>query len=255
MASDSDKLHFETFGVLVKRQVFSKAEMKEITDEFERLMGDGSEDEWQGERGKQVFPFVELSPKLSYLADDDRIYGTVEQLVGQDFIWSGSEGNLNVNHTHRWHSDRPGEHQLDYLRLKVMIYLDRVTADRGALRVMPGSHRMPLHTDLLVLQDLQDDPEARPFEVDAIDMPGLALESEPGDVVFFNQCLYHAMFNGWSGRRYMALKYAHTPKTSEDLEALHTFSDDLLEVHDSFRNSPSARIQGMVQRMDAAPKA
>lgn len=253
--SDWDKLNFETFGVLCKQQAFSKSEMQDITSEFDKLMGNGRDGEWWGERGKQMWPLVELSPKLISLAEDDRIYGTVERLLGPDFIWAGSEGNVNVNYQHRWHSDRPGEHQLDYKRVKIMFYLDSLTADSGALRVMPGSHRMPMHMDLFELQGLQDDPEARPFGVDASELPGMALESEPGDVVFFNQSLYHAMFNGWPGRRYFALKYAQTPKTSADVKALHTYAGGVFDVHDSFRNNKSARIQGMVERLDAAPKS
>ena len=52
--------------------------------------------------------FVEHSPMLTRLVEDDRIYGTIERLVGDRFVWAGSEGNVTAHASHGWHSDRPG---------------------------------------------------------------------------------------------------------------------------------------------------
>ena len=48
---------------------------------------------------------------------------------------------------------------------------------------------------------LKEDPDAKPFGVDGADLPGFPLESNPGDVLFFNRNLCHAMYNGFAGRR------------------------------------------------------
>ena len=255
MQPDEEKLHFEAFGFLFKRQVLSQDEIGEVISEASDIWEKDRSGRPFAQEGQLVTPFVELSPKLSRLAEDDRIYGTVERLLGPDFVWAGSEGNVAVNEIHRWHADRPGDRQLGYKRVKVNVYLDPVTADSGALRVIPGSHRTPLHTGLHALNAVQSAPGPTPFGVDGPDMPGVPLESSPGDVVFFNQSLYHAMFNGWAGRRYIALKYADTPRTVEDVEALQEYAKRVFDVHDAFRNSQSARIRGMVDRLvEAAPK-
>ena len=257
MITAQQKAQFEAFGVLFQRQAFSQDEIEDVIREAEEVLerDRGGRPRGQDER-QGMAPFVELSPKLSRLAEDDRIYGTVAQLLGSDLIWAGSEGNVTVNSFIRWHADRPGESQLGYDRVKVMIYLDPVTADHGALRIIPGSHRMPLNKDLDILTQVHQDVHAKPFGVEGPDLPGFPLESNPGDVVFFNHNLYHAMYNGWAGRRYIALKYAENPVGPGDVETLTEYVTNVFSVHDSFLNSESPRIRGMVDRlMAAAPKA
>ena len=254
MITPDQKAHFETFGFLFKRQAFSKDEIGDVIREAEEVLEKDRGGRPRGRDEKQsMAPFVELSPKLSALAEDDRIYGTVEQLLGPDLIWAGSEANVTVGEVTRWHADRHGESQLGYDRIKVMLYLDPVTADHGALRVIPGSHKMPLYIAL----DEQwtavgDDPEATPFGVDGVDMPGFPLESNPGDIVFFNHNLYHAVFHGWAGRRYIALKYAENPKTTGEVAKLTEMADGVFNVHHAFQSSDSPRIRGMVDRLMAA---
>ena len=257
MRTPGQKAHFDTFGFLFQRQAFSQSEIQDVIREAEELLEKDRGGRLRGQDEPQdVAPFVELSPKLSGLAEDDRIYGTVSQLLGPDLIWAGSKIHVTVNSFIGWHADRPGESQLGYDRVKVMIYLDPVTADHGALRVIPGSHRMPLNNDLDMLTQVAEDLHAEPFGVEGPDLPGFPLESNPGDVVFFNHNLYHAMYNGWAGRRYIALKYAENPVGPGDVETLTEYVTNVFSVHDSFLNSESHRIRGMVDRLMAvAPKA
>ena len=118
---------FEVFGFLVFREVFSREEMDRITGAaeavWERELG-----RWSGEEEEvSTVPFVEKYALLTQLAEDDRIYAPVEQLLGKDLIWSGSEGNRGFqpgSPVHHWHADRPGKDELGYTRIKVMLYLD-----------------------------------------------------------------------------------------------------------------------------------
>ena len=256
MLTPEQMAHFDAFGFILQRQAFSHDEIEDVIQEAEALMKKDRNGTPSGQAGPQrMSPFLELSSRLSRLAEDDRIFGTVAQLLGPDLIWAGSEGNVTVDSALGWHADRPGESQLGYDRVKVMLYLDPVTADHGALRVIPGSHRMPLNVDLDILTAVHQDPNARPFGVDGSDLPGFPLESNPGDVVFFNHNLYHAMYHGWPGRRYIALKYAANPRSPEDVETLTEYTSIVFNVHESFLNSESPRIRGMVDRlMAAAPK-
>ena len=43
---------------------------------------------------------------------------------------------------------RLGRREVDFLRLKCMIYLEPMRRETGALRLIPGSHRLPLHENL-----------------------------------------------------------------------------------------------------------
>ena len=68
--------------------------------------------------------------------EDDRVYGPVEQLIGEPPLWIESDGNLYVGDTY-WH---PDGHVTRPLWIKVALYLDPLTEESGCLRVIPGSH-------------------------------------------------------------------------------------------------------------------
>ena len=83
-------------------------------------------------------PFIDQHEYLCGLLDDPRIEGIGSALLGDDFNYTGSDGNYYVGDT-RWHSD--GYRDKKYVSLKMAFYLDPVTRDTGCLRVVPGSHR------------------------------------------------------------------------------------------------------------------
>ena len=93
MLTPKQKEHFDVFGFLCLRQAFSPDEMAEITQAADQV--------WREDRGGQpddgqhqgLAPFAELNPRLLDLAEDDRIFQVAADLLGPDFLWSGSEGN------------------------------------------------------------------------------------------------------------------------------------------------------------------
>ena len=145
MLTKGQLAHFETFGFLVLRQAFSPAEMKTFIDAAEEIwaVDDGmSVGSGENNSATSVRAIVERHPKLTSLAEDDRIYGTLEKLLGPGFIWAFSEGQRGRIST-SWHNDRPGKNQNKYTRIKVHLYLEPTTKETGAIRVIPGSHRSP----------------------------------------------------------------------------------------------------------------
>ena len=139
--------HFETFGFLVCRQIFTSEEIDQIRLEAESLYTaipaqSGRNDDviWEDN-------FIEQNQHLLKLIEDDRIYLAMQDLIGEDFIYLGSEGMRGVHReggpVHHWHAD--GEWSLDkleYKRIKIMLYLDSLTKESGALRV-DGAIKMP----------------------------------------------------------------------------------------------------------------
>ena len=117
-----------------------------------------------------------------------------------------------------------------------------MTYDTGCLRLIPGSHRPPLHDDLTVLRTQRTmqavaagrssaaalerlreegvDVDRPGFGVPPKDVPAYAAESRPGDVVMFDQHTYHASFGGRSGRRMLTLNYTTVPETEAALAFL-----------------------------------
>lgn len=250
MITSQQLAYFNTFGFIHMRRLFAPREITAILHEAENL--------WQRERQRRhmgdddylhMAPFIENSPALLNLLEDDRIYQIVEKLLGSGFLWSGSEGNTGAaqeNAFHAWHCDRPGEAEPTYRRLKIMIYLTPMTKDTGCLRVIPGSHRLPMYRELDVLNAQGADTSERMFGVDGEELPCFALETEPGDVIVFNHYLYHAVYRGDGQRRYIAMKFVSPPQTEAHLASLLDRSPYIFEPDDVLLGSRSERIQHMV---------
>jgi hypothetical protein len=66
--------------------------------------------------------------------------GLAAGLLGEDFNLMGSDGNYYAGDT-QWHSDG-GHAPDDPMHIKIAFYLDTLTAKTGALRLIPGSHKL-----------------------------------------------------------------------------------------------------------------
>jgi hypothetical protein len=210
---------YDAFGFLVFRGLFSADEMDVISREAEEVLQDGLGGQpFTGQKRHMVLGFVEQRPHMAGLVEDDRIHGVVDELLGPDFVWITSDGNYYVGDT-QWHPDAggllPGYHLI-----KIALYLDPVRKDSGCLRVIPGSHREPFHGALRPLQQHRGDPPQYPFGVTGEQVPAVALESDPGDVVLFHQALWHASFGGGNRRRMFTLNFTAAPRTEAEV-ALH----------------------------------
>ncbi|MCB9157627.1 MAG: phytanoyl-CoA dioxygenase family protein [Caldilineaceae bacterium] len=132
---------FETFGYLGFPGLMADR-AAEIDAAFEAIWtergGGHNGKPHEGTARSCIVPFIDQSAMLSSLIDDPRIHGIATSLLGEDFNYMGSDGNYYVGDT-RWHSD--GWHP-EIRHVKIAFYLDPLTADSGALRVIPGSHRL-----------------------------------------------------------------------------------------------------------------
>ena len=250
MLSSGQIAHFHTFGYLVIRRAFTRDEVgvliREAAVACARKLGrDIGEEEWLWKPG-----FIEESPELLELVEDDRIYLPMMELLGEDLIWIGSEGMWGIDPKladHSWHFDgyMTSQH-LDYPRTKVMLYLDPQRRDNGALRVIPGSHRDPFHQALMPLQDAHYNGDDRCFGVEEPQIPGCAIETEPGDIVLFNQWLYHAVYGKAGKRRVIVFKFGPRLRTEHHLAMMRDGAPDVFRPHAAFRNSKRPRIRGLI---------
>ena len=242
---------WEVFGFLKLPQVFQASEVEAMCRDLdERALADREGEDFQGERRQDVS--LNDAPSFKGLVTDDRLYIPLEQLLGEDYhSIGGPGGGLFVGDT-QWHPDVAKVGDGKQTRLKAGIYLDPVRKDTGCLRVVPGSHRNPLHDALQPLRmgrlkkaiadgsllsniapaskadekelsdweeetgiDLDDDGTI--YGTDPLGIPAAALESDPGDVLFFNQLIFHGAFGGRTGRRMVAMTWAQAPSTPEHI--------------------------------------
>lgn len=205
MSADGYKLSsqqlsfFDIFGFLAFPGLLADR-IDEIIEAFEQLwaaQGGGHHGQpHDHERRSCIVPCIDRSEILSSLLDDPRILGITTSLLGDDFNYMGSDGNLYAGDT-GWHSD--GRH-LHVLHIKIAFYLDPVTRDTGCLRVIPGSHRLDDSYEFSLQEQVRNSLDN--WGIEGRDVPATALETQPGDIVCFNHNTKHAAFGG-SGRRRM----------------------------------------------------
>jgi len=265
MLTSEQILHFETFGFLVVKKVFSNDEMKNITTVFEKGMSDDRNGRpFDGEERQSIFGMVERNAELVDLVVDKRIYGSISQLFGPGFIWTASDGNFWVGDT-QWHPDR---HDRTWPLIKVALYLDSVSKDTGCLRVIPGSHKVPFHSDLKPLERwrtvknntadkmlaVTNNADDLPFGLIGKDVPCVALETIPGDLIFFHQNLFHSSFGGHIGRRQLALSYGANPTTEEQMVQVRQMYNANLSGARERKNVDDNKLYGDVLMANQNPK-
>ncbi|MDE2846665.1 MAG: phytanoyl-CoA dioxygenase family protein [Gemmatimonadota bacterium] len=195
----------ETFGYLGFPGLL-KDRIDEITGAFEAIWAErgGGHDgkPHDGTARSCIVPFIDQHPVLSSLIDDLRVNGIFSSLLGDDFVYLGSDGNFYVDDT-RWHSDTDWSGKMrgapPRIYYKMAFYLDPLTRESGALRVIPGSHRWgDAYADSLEIQ-IRESPEK--WGIEGWEVPAVALETQPGDVVVFNQNTKHSAWGGGDRRR------------------------------------------------------
>ena len=215
--------HFETFGFLVRRQVFSLEEIDRVNKEFDEHLTT-IKDDFDKKRDPRLrdWPnWSNLNPDTHYTAnllEDPRICVPTEQLQGEDTFPVYSNANSFRKDTH-WHPDAK---QLQLRMLKNLVYLQPTTGDRGSLRLIPGSHKNPMFDELLSIGlSKSDDSESDFLKESGMrgeDIPSYIFCSQPGDVIIINMRVWHAAFGGYEDRRNCSFGFYSNPKSAQEEE-------------------------------------
>jgi phytanoyl-CoA dioxygenase PhyH len=187
---DQDVDWFRSFGYLVLRGFLEPELVAELREELVSTMlgvlGDRYRERpsMSGMAGHYICLLGPWAPRTVELVDSRRLVGLAERLVGGSVLPSpcDTQGIVYFDHA-PWHTDAG----IRIRGVKFVTYLEPLDPDNGALRVIPGSHRLPDQA----LRRLYSPDLAVP------DAPGQVLSTEPGDVIAFDPLLYHA---SWGGR-------------------------------------------------------
>lgn len=217
---------FNTFGFLALPGLMADS-IDEIINAFEAVWaerGGGHHGKpHDGEQRSCIVPFIDQHERLCALLDDPRIEGLLDGLLGENWNYTGSDGNYYAGDTN-WHSDG---YTKTIRYTKIAFYLDHLTRDTGCLRVIPGSHRMGEgYAEKLEAEARQS---AEHWGLRGEDVPAVALEIEPGDIVIFQHNLKHAAFGGNERRRMFTINCCERvnqdqiPMLKKNLEGLARF--------------------------------
>ncbi|MBO9610664.1 MAG: phytanoyl-CoA dioxygenase family protein [Paenibacillaceae bacterium] len=205
---------FGTFGYLKLPGLF-RDEIEWMTAEYTAILDHYAREKHDGSKTTGVVPFIDKSEALSGLLDDPRINEVCVQLLGADFNYMGSDGAYYSGPT-RWHPDGDNRKRL---HIKITFYLDRLDGSNGALRVIPGSHRLgDLYADEIKLKAAKSQTF---WGLEGDEVPAQIIAVEPGDLLLFNHNTFHSSWNGGSKRRMFTLNLS---QRFDDLEELKVYS-------------------------------
>jgi ectoine hydroxylase-related dioxygenase (phytanoyl-CoA dioxygenase family) len=202
----------ETFGYLRIPGVF-RDEIAEITDAFEAVFADPgnyrmdmNEPLHRNDRRVIIPAFVDKHPTLARLAEDERILEIARAILGDDVEYAQSDGNLAFCHS-EWHADTYSA-PMGQRHIKVSFYLDRLRADSGAIRVIPGTHFWQSSYATGLRRSFREYGQSTEiFGVDSTAVPATVVDSDPGDLLIWDYRLIHASFNGLDRRRFFSVNF------------------------------------------------
>lgn len=209
MLNEQQIRYFHSFGYLLLEGLLAE-DVSDISAAFDAVMQDPDNGATQldyanGDR-LMVPAIAEHHPVLRALKSDPRITSIPDSLIGSQWEYAESSGDVMDCET-TWHRD-VYHSPLTQFHIKLLMYLDPLTASTGALRVLPGTHYYQDRyvKDVLSGQGFPDRME-EVFGVAAHQLPGVPIATTPGDVIVLNFRTVHASFCGAGTRRLLNMNY------------------------------------------------
>lgn len=198
---------FDTFGYLVLPGLL-KDSVPAISAAFEALYQQEDKEiiDWRHEahymKSRRVLlQFIERQPELAALLDHPVINGIFSSLLGENYLYRASEGNIFTGDTY-WHSDLYGA-DFRYRHVKILLYLEPLDADSGAFRAIPGSHLFEDRFSKLLERYVWKHEEHYGLQKDEV--PCVTIPTSPGDALVFDYRLKHATSHTRHNRRMFSI--------------------------------------------------
>lgn len=222
---------FDTFGYIVLPGA-CKDQIANISATFSSLYERENQDvvDWVHEAHymktrRMLLQFIERAPELASLLDNPVINGVFSALLGEDFIYRGSEANIFTGDTY-WHSDLYGAF-FKYRHVKVLLYLEPLDESNGAFRAIPGSHLFGDKFANFCERDVWKHEEKLGLAKE--DVPCVIIPTQPGDALFFDFRLKHATSKTQHNRRMLSIA-ASQRFADEDLPKLAELTQNYLHM-------------------------
>ena len=221
MLTEQQISQYRAFGVVVLRNLLSPSELETVRQEFDhRAQVTHDSVPFDGTRTHSFSMLGDDTPFLASLHEDRRFLGPAEQLYGNDALAYLMRGYRYVGNT-PWHYD-DGSPAGPYAHgPKFQLPLQSVRADSGALRFVPGSHKLPWQKELGQIEPLGQcwlKTQAAKEFIDQV--PAYVCEADPGDAVLFDKRIFHATWGGGVDRHACAVGYYAYPRTPAETEVM-----------------------------------
>ena len=210
--SDEQANFFETFGFLRIKGLFAD-DIERIDAGFEEVFANEAHERMEtfetlhkNDRRIIIPSFIDRSPDLAWLKTDPRLLNIVRRVIGDEFEYAESDGNL-FDCESSWHADMYGAPLWQH-HVKFSFYLEPLRRDSGAIRVIPGTNFNKSDYARTLRRDFED--TTRIGEIYGIadeDVPSWAVETDPGDLTMWSYRTIHASFGGGIRRRLFSVSF------------------------------------------------
>jgi hypothetical protein len=193
----TDVLYFHAFGFVVLKSAFDPGPLaREIDDTLADAAGSALSAPVGDARVRFRYAPMMTARTPASLALLDRLEAIAAELLGGPVLPTRAKAVRYVGDS-PWHADSTRA----LASVGCAAYLEPLRAANGALRVLPGSHH-PSFADAL--------REANVTGLTADALPGHVVETEPGDLIVFDEHLCHASAGG-GARRQWRIDYVREP--------------------------------------------
>jgi hypothetical protein len=191
--------HFRTFGFIVLPAALDGEALGGLIEEVDAAIAAAGPRDTEG--GGITGRYVPAGDRPQSAGLVRRFQPFAQQLLGREAFPVAAHEIMFFKEAW-WHVDLGP----DMPALKVAVYLETLDARSGALRVLPATHKIP-QNQLAALHQMN--PHQVPYH---------AIESRPGDAIFFNLHLWHAALNGRDRRQWSVEYFAYPEDDRERAE-------------------------------------
>jgi hypothetical protein len=208
----ADVAHFQTFGFVILRRA---VDASRLGDELDAAIENGSLQTLGADVGtaKVRVKFVPMmcahTPYSLALLDGFEASAAV--LLNGPVLPVRAKGMHYFGGT-AWHSDS----RHDVGSVGFAAYLESLNGENGALRVLPGSHRGEFG------DAVADCLAALDADAPITSLPGVPIGTSPGDVIAFDEHLFHASTGG-TVRRQWRVDYVCDPASANEEEKVRRY--------------------------------
>lgn len=211
MVTDQQLDHYRTFGFVVLPAYLDQRDTDALRQELDHALRDGFGAHFHqrpalGGIEGHYLPMMghRRTPVSLALVEDARFLGAARRLLEGPVLPTYAEGILLFGQAGLHYDDGTGSRGV-----KFVAYLEPLTAETGALRLMPGSHHPDFAASPTGWQRCNPALDAEGLRRQLGGLPCCVAETLPGDVVAFDWHTWHASIGG-TDRRQWTIGYATT---------------------------------------------
>lgn len=212
MLSMKEVNHFRVFGYVVLRGLLPHDQTEHLQAIFDREIETNPGVQSKGAAGtKGLSPYCDTDVAFARLIYHPGLMEAMRDLDGTEFIYFG--GSMDLSHGTEWHCDFNPPY-FESRPVKAMFYLDEMKARNGALYLIPGTHSPDYAASIVRRFGFYTETGGCRMDLDPWEVPSVALETSPGDVVVWRNTMWHYASEREDGkpRRLLMNSYFMDPK-------------------------------------------